>query len=259
MGALNLARPSHLPTPGADWGGGVPAPGRAPDIRHPVSLSAGIPAALQCGLRSRPAATGPRRGGRGGWHPLRFPDWQCRQDPPKLPVPEGAPPSADRTPRPGPPRVPGSLGTYCARQIGHCAARGRGRAGTRLCPGREGGFRAATDPSPSWGAVLISTQYPGSPCHNESPPLLSSRTCPGTSPRAEDTARADLSAQRGSDYDGAGPLDHTDPAPGGTRGIGEPICAGPQVDSRQLVPAAPGLSRDTGFVLTPSASRTWHP
>lgn len=154
---------------------------------------------------------------------MRFPDWQCRQGPPKLPVPEGAPPSGDRTPRPGSPRVPCSLGTYCARQIGHCAARGRGQGQGPGCTRAEKGASGLPLIHPQLGCDCDLNPVPGgSPCHNESPPCLSSRTCPGTFPRAEDTARADLSAQRGSGYCGAGHLNHTDPGPGGTRGIGKP-------------------------------------
>lgn len=135
VGALSLVTFLHWVWTGSR----APAPGRLMyGTRKPHS--ARIPAALQCGLLSRPTVTGPGRGGRGGWDPLRFPGWQGGQDPPRLPVPEGAPPSGDRTPRPGPPRVPGSLGTYCARQIGHCAARGRGRGRNKAVPGQGKGL-----------------------------------------------------------------------------------------------------------------------
>lgn len=136
--------------------------------------------------------------------------------------------------------------------------------GTRLCPGRERGFCAATDPSPSCGALLISSQCPGSPCHNESPPRLASRTCPGTIPRAEDTARADLRAQWGGGYRQTGYLVHK--GPGGTHRTREPLCAGclerqtcrslsppprtplgtPWASLARLWRAAPGIPRSPG-------------
>lgn len=256
--ALSLARPNHLSTPGVTRSGDAV---RRCLIYGTQQASPGIPAVLQCGILSRPAATGPRRGGCGGWDPLRFPDWQCRQGPPKLPVPEGAPPTGDRTPRPGSPRVPCSLGTYCARQIGHCAARGRGQGQGPGCARAEKWasglplihpqLGCGSDLNPVPGGLLVTMSHllacpPGraqarSPGRRTQPALTSAPS--GVVVTAEQdtwtTPTRDRAAPVGSEN--------------------QPLSAEPQRDSPKLVPATPGLSRDTGYVLTPLASRTWNP
>lgn len=87
-----------LPVTFLHWVGVGHSP-RTSDTRLWISLTPlGYPLLCSAGS-SRPAATDPGSGGRGGWDPLRFPGWQGGQGPPKLPVPDGAPRSGDRTPR----------------------------------------------------------------------------------------------------------------------------------------------------------------
>lgn len=169
--------------------------------------------------------------------------------------------AGDRTPRPGSPRVPCSLGTYCARQIGHCAARGRGQGQGAGCAGAEKGASGLPLIHPQLGCGSDLNPVPGGLLVTMSQLLA----CPPGRAQARSRGRrtqpALTSAPSGvvatAEQDTWITPTRNRTAPVGSEN--QPLCAGPQMDSPELVPATPGLSRDTGYVLTPLASRTWNP
>lgn len=175
---------------------------------------------------------------------MRFPDWQCRQGPPKLPVPEGAPPSGDRTPRPGSPRVPCSLGTYCARQIGHCAARGRGQGQGPGCARAEKGASRLPLIHPQLGCGSDLNPVPGGLLVTMSHLLACPLERAQARSRGRRTQLALTSAPSGvvatAKQDTWTTPTRDRAAPVGSEN--QPLCAGPQMDSPQPVPATPGLS-----------------